>query len=99
MQNTHSSAHAQAVLHLCDTLTAAGHTVISANTDEQALPQIFAQSETGELAFFFARADAPEPDAETLARFRALAEKHHVAAYYAAVALTPAPQCLALRPL
>lgn len=99
MHDIHPSAHARAVLHLCDTLAAAGHSVISANTDEQADPQIFAQSETGDLAFYFVRADAPEPDAEALARYRALAAKHRVAAYYAAVTLAPQPRCLALRPL
>ena len=99
MHETPSSAHARAVLHLCDTLAASGHTVISANTDERADPQIFAQSESGELAFFFVRPDAPEPDSATLDRFRALAAKHRVAAYYAPVALAPEPRCLALRPL
>jgi hypothetical protein len=85
--------HAKAVLHLCDTLTAAGHTIISANTDEKADPQIFAQSESGELAFYFMRADAQEPDPATLARFRALAAKHAVAAYYAPVTRSPELRC------
>ena len=99
MHETPSSAHARAVLHLCETLTAAGHTVISANTDERAEPQIFAQSDAGELALYFVRADAPEPDAAELDRFRALAARHRVAAYYAPVTLAPAPRCLDLRPL
>ncbi len=99
MHETPSSAHGRAVLHLCDTLAAAGHSVISANTDERADPQIFAQSDAGELAFYFVRADAPEPGTEALARYRALAAHHRVAAYYAAVTLAPEPRCLALRPL
>lgn len=85
--------HARAVLYLCDTLTAAGHTVISANTDEKAEPQIFAQSESGELAFYFMRADAPEPDTDTLSRWHALAVKHNVAAYYAPATRSPEPRC------
>jgi hypothetical protein len=99
MQDVLSSDHARAVRHLCDALAAAGHTVISANLDERADPQIFAQSDAGELAFYFVRADAPEPGADALARFRALADKHRVAAYYAPVALKPEPRCLGLRPL
>lgn len=99
MHETPSSSHARAVLHLCETLTAAGHTVISANTDEHADPQVFAQSDAGELAFYFVRADAPEPDAAALDRFRALAAKHRVTAYYAPVTLTPEPRCLGLSPL
>lgn len=94
-----STPHAQAVLFLCDVLTAAGHSVISACTDERTDPQIFAQSESGELAFYFVRADAPEPDPETFARFRALAAKHVVAAYYAPVTLSPASRVLPLRAL
>ncbi len=67
--------------------------MISANTDEQADPQIFAQSETGELAFYFVRADAAEPSCEDADRFRALAAKHVVSAYYAPVTLSPEPGC------
>jgi hypothetical protein len=89
--------HAQAVLFLCDHLAAAGHTVISANTDEAADPQIFAQSDAGELAFYFVRASAPSP--ADLARFRALAARHAVAAYRAAVSLRPRPRCLGMTPL
>lgn len=85
--------HAQAVLYLCEHLTAAGHTVISANTDDHAEPQIFAQSETGELAFYFMRIDAVELTEEERARFRALAAKHSVSAYYAPVTLDPLPCC------
>lgn len=99
MHEPPSSAHARAVLHLCEALAATGHTVISANTDERADPQIFAQSDAGELAFYFVRVDLPEPGPEDLARFRGLAEKHRVAAYYAPVALTPEPRCLGMRPL
>ena len=91
--------HAKAVLLLCEALTASGRSVISANTDEQADPQVFAQSETGELAFYFTRADKPDPDPETLARFRALAARHDVAAYYVPVTLSPVPRCLGPRPL
>ena len=91
-----TSDHARAILFLCDQLAAAGHTVISANTDEQADPQIFAQSESGELAFYFVRADAAVPAPEKLDRFRSLAAKHHVAAYYAPVTLKPAPCCPAM---
>lgn len=93
------TAHARAVLYLCDLLTAAGHTVISANTDEAAEPQIFAQSETGELAFYFARADAPEPSAADVERFRALAARHGVAACYAAVTSAPSLHCGGFRAL
>ena len=42
-----TSDHAKAVLYLCDQLTASSHTVISANPDEKADPQIFAQSAAG----------------------------------------------------
>ena len=97
MQNT---PHARAVLYLFDRLTAEGWSVISANTDEQADPQIFAQSETGELAFYFVRADADaEPTEEERARFCALAAQHDVAAYYAPVTLSPQPGCTAIVPL
>jgi hypothetical protein len=96
MQNT---PHARAVLYLFDRLTAEGWSVISANTDEGADPQLFAQSETGELAFYFARADAPEPAEDDLARFLALAAQHRVAAYFAPVALDPAPACPGYRSL
>ena len=96
MQNT---PHARAVLFLFDRLEAAGSTVISANTDELADPQIFAQSETGELTFYFVRADAAEPTPEELDRFRTLAAKHHVKAYYAPVALRPTPICPGFRTL
>lgn len=99
MHETPSSAHGRAVLHLCEALTAAGHTVISANTDERADPQVFAQSDAGELAFYFVRANAAEPDDAALSRFRALAAKHQVSAYYAPVTLEPEPRCLGLRPL
>jgi len=91
--------HAQAVLFLCDQLTAAGHSVISANTDERGCPQIFAQAETGELAFYFIRAKGGEPTAEELARFRALAKKHDVTAYFAAVTSDPEFRCLGIRAL
>jgi len=91
--------HAQAVLFLSDVLADAGHTVISACTDENMDPQLFAQSETGELAFYFARADAPDPDPEALARFRALAAKHDVSAYYVPVSLAPEPRALPFRAL
>ena len=91
--------HARAVLYLCDQLPAAGPTVLSANTDEAAEPQIFAQSDAGELAFYFARADAPEPSAADVERFRALAARHGVAAYYAAVATRPALRGFGFRAL
>jgi hypothetical protein len=94
-----TTPHAQAVLFVCSQLTAAGYTVISANTDEHADPQIFAQSETGELAFYFVRGNAPEPCLEAVARFLALAARHKVAAYYAPVELGPEPSCRAFRPL
>lgn len=88
-----TTPNAQAVLFLFDKLTAEGYTVISANTDEKADPQIFAQSEAGELAFFFVRADGSAPTADDCARFRALAAKHGVAALLARVTLSPAPRC------
>lgn len=91
--------HAQAVLFLCNQLTAAGHTVISANTDEQGCPQIFAQSETGELAFYFLRAKDGEPPSEDLERFRALAKKHGVTAFFAAIASDPELRCLGIQAL
>lgn len=97
--NTPTTPHARAVLFLCSQLTASGHTVISANTDERGEPQIFAQSETGELAFYFVRAEKPEPSAEDLERCRALAAKHAVAAYYAPVTLSPEPHCADIRTL
>ncbi len=96
MQNT---PHARAVLFVFETLTSAGHTVISANTDERADPQIFAQSETGELAFYFVRADAAEPAPAEAERFRDLAARHKVAAFYAPVTLDPAPLCPGFRAL
>jgi hypothetical protein len=94
-----TTPHAQAVLYVFERLTAAGYTVISANTDAHADPQIFAQSETGELAFYFVRADAAEPTTNEHARFLALAAKHAVAAYYAPVALCPEPSCVEFRRL
>jgi len=84
---------------MCDQLTASGHSVISANTDEKGEPQIFAQSESGELAFYFVRADVPAPSAADIERFRALAAKHAVAAYYAPVTLRPRPACQGVRAL
>ena len=56
------SDHARAVLFVCDLLTAQGATVIAANTDEAGEPQIFAQSDAGELAFYLVRAGLAEPD-------------------------------------
>lgn len=91
--------HARAVLFLFDQLTADGHMVISANTDEQGCPQIFAQSATGELAFYFLRADGNEPTPEELTRFRALAAKHDVTAYFATVTSEPELRCLGIRAL
>ena len=91
--------HARAVLFLFDQLTAAGHTVISANTDERGCPQIFAQSVTGDLAFYFIRADSGEPTPEELTRFQALAAKHDVTAYFAAVTSEPELRCLGIRAL
>ena len=94
-----NTPHAQAVLFLSDVLTAAGHSVISACTDERTDPQIFAQSESGELAFYFVRADAPDPDAASLSHWCALAAKHAVAAYYAPVTLSPEPRAYPFRAL
>ena len=94
-----TTPHAQAGLFLFDHLTAAGYTVISATTDEKADPQIFAQSETGELAFFFVRTDVAEPTADERARFLALATQHGVAAYFAPVTLCPLPSCPVIFPL
>ncbi|MDX9866301.1 MAG: hypothetical protein RBT78_00095 [Kiritimatiellia bacterium] len=93
------SDHARAVLFLCERLTAEGHTVISANTDEKADPQIFAQSDSGELAFYFVREGKATPPEDELARFRALAARHRVAAYLAPVTLSPSPHCEGVRPL
>lgn len=94
-----TSGHAKAVLFMCEQLAAAGHSVISANTDEEASPQIFAQSDAGELAFYFVRADKAEPSASDYERFRALAARHEVAAYYAPVTLSPLPVCREVIPL
>lgn len=94
-----TSAHAKAVLFVCEQLTASGHTVISANTDEQADPQIFAQSETGELAFYFVRANQPAPAPADRERFLALAAKHAVAAFYAAVTPGAHAPAVAVSPL
>lgn len=74
--------HAQAVLALCDKLAAAGHSVISANTDECGTPQVFAQSETGELAFYFLRIGVADPTEEARAQALALAARHGVTAYW-----------------
>jgi len=74
--------HARAVLAMCDRLTDSGHVLISANTDAKGDPQIFAQSDEGELAFYFVRREPFDPDADTLAAWVALAEKHDVAAYF-----------------
>lgn len=82
-----TSNHAKAVLFMCDQLAASGLSVISANTDERTDPQIFAQSDSGELAFYFVRADAPVPTPADRGRFLALAGKHDVKAYYASVTL------------
>ena len=84
---------------MCAQLTAADQTVISANTDEKGEPQIFAQDSAGKLAFYFVRADAPEPSSSDIERFRALAAKHEVAAYYAPVTLAPSPRSLGVRAL
>ena len=94
-----TSEHAQAVLFVFGQLTAENHTVISANTDDEADPQIFSQSDTGELAFYFVRANAPEPSSADIERFRALAGKHQVVAYYAPVTLTPLPCIRGVRKL
>jgi hypothetical protein len=94
-----TSDHAKAVLFLCDQLTAASHSVISANTDEKTDPQIFAQSDAGVLAFYFVRAGTLGPSAADFERFRALAARHEVAAYYAPVTLFPQPVCRELIPL
>jgi len=91
--------HARAVRFACDRLTDAGHTVISANTDERGEPQIFAQSDSGELAFYFVRTGEGEPTSEQIARFRALAAKHAVTAYTASVALGTEPRCSEFRRL
>lgn len=91
--------HARAVLFVCDRLTASGHSIISANTAEGADPQIFAQSDSGELAFYFVRAEAAAPSAAELESFRALAARHNVAAYRVAVSLLPEPRCLDITPL
>lgn len=86
------SPHAKAVLFVYDHLNAADHTVISANTDEQADPQIFAQSSTGEFAFYFIRVNTIAPSPAERERFLALAAKHDVAAHFASVTLDgPAP--------
>ena len=86
------SGHAKAVLHVCEALAASGHTVISANTDENAKPpHLFAQSDEGELAFYWVRTDGAEPTPEELDGFRALAAKHGAAAYFAPVTLAPTP--------
>ena len=74
--DTADTPHARAVLALCDSLAAAGHTVISATTDPHAEPQVFAQAPDGAFAFYFTRPDAPPPDAATLERYRALAARH-----------------------
>lgn len=96
-----TSPHAQAVLLVSGQLTASDHTVISANTDEDADPQIFAQSPSGELAFYFVRpADADLPPASADAeRFRALAAKHDVAAYYVSVSPDALPPRIDIHPL
>ena len=93
------SGHAKAVLHVCEVLTASGHTVISANTDPSAEPQIFAQSDSGELAFYFLRVEPAAPAPSDLERFRALAARHAVAAYFASVALEPELRCSCLEAL
>ena len=94
-----AAAHGRAVLHVCEVLTASGHTVISANTDPSAAPQIFAQSDSGELAFYFVRVGLEAPPPSDVERFRALAAKHAVAAYFAPVTLDPQPHCARLRAL
>ena len=91
------SDHARAVLFVCDLLTAQGATVIAANTDEAGEPQIFAQSDAGELAFYLVRTGLDEPSEAALERFRALAGRHEVAAYFAPVALEPEPHCPGFR--
>ena len=96
-ERAHLSAHAQAVLGVCDALAASGGTVISANTDETANPQIFAQSESGELAFYFVRDAAFEPAPPALDVFRALAERHEVAAFLVTPAAANGPASSALR--
>jgi hypothetical protein len=93
------SDHARAVLFVCDLLTAQGATVIAANTDEAGEPQIFAQSDAGELAFYLVRAGLAEPSGAALERFRALASRHKVAAYFAPVALMPELHCPGFRAL
>lgn len=73
--------HARAVRAVMRALAAADYTIIAANTDEAGEPQVFAQSPTGELAFFLVRAAGREPDATELEHFKTLAERHGVAAY------------------
>jgi hypothetical protein len=74
--------------------------VISANTDEAADPQIFAQSETGELAFYFVRDESFATDADTLTTWVALAAKHGVSAFFmkcSASSDAAAPQVMKIR--
>jgi hypothetical protein len=78
-------SHKDAVLAACKALTAAGHTIISANTDERGTPQIFAQSETGQLAFYLVRPTGHAPTQADIDQFLALARHHTVAAFSALV--------------
>ncbi|MBP5319652.1 MAG: hypothetical protein J6334_01595 [Kiritimatiellae bacterium] len=78
-----ASKHEEAVLAFGEKIEAAGGTVISANVQEGAPLQIFAQNGDGELAFYLLRAGgAPDPTEAELTAFRELAAKHQVVPYW-----------------
>jgi len=80
--------HAQAVLLITARLAEEGFTIITSNTDDKADPQIFAQTNEMQFAFYFIRANPEsEPAADTLARWRELAAHHQVNSFYIPVNL------------
>jgi hypothetical protein len=81
--------HAKAVLLMTSRLAEAGFTIITSNTDDKADPQIFAQNNEMQFAFYFIRANpAAAPDIETLACWRKLSEHHQVCPFYIPVTLS-----------
>lgn len=81
--------HAKAVLLMTSRLAEEGFTIITSNTDERADPQIFAQNNEMQFAFYFIRANPTAAlGAETLEIWRKLSEHHQVCAFYIPVTLS-----------
>ena len=87
-----ATAHEQAVLAFSEKLETEGGTVISANVQEGAPLQIFAQNGEGELAFYQVRTeDAPDPTEDERKAFLDLAARHRVGPYWVRMGAGLAP--------